>query len=173
MSLLLRLMVTMAVNHFPQICEHCGHCFSDEPVPDPQPVVHHATDIPFAPPGVVEHRGHRRGCPTCGKTTLAKLANNVPSGAFGVGAQAAVAYYTGARRCSRRETARIFHDLHGIDMSVETVKAIEENVAEALAPCYEEATGAISKSLVVHQDETGWREGGDKAWPWLAAMPFG
>lgn len=74
-----------------------------------------------------------------------------------------MAYYTGARRCSRRETARILRDIHGIEMSVGTVKAIEQRVSDALAPCYEEAAAAIPESEVVHQDETGWRQGGEKA----------
>jgi transposase len=163
-------LVTHVVNHYPDACEHCGCGLGADD--DPEPLIHQVTDIPFAPPEVTEHRRHRRKCPACAKTTLAQLPPDVPAGAFGIGVQAAVAYYTGARRCSRREVVRIFHDVHNIDMSVGTVTALEEKVSDALEVCYAEATEVLPKSPVVHQDETSWREGGEKAWLWLAANTF-
>lgn len=92
-------LVTGVVLHFPEACEYCGGGLNEE-VTDQEPAIHQVTDIPFSPPQVVEHRRHRRRWQACSKTTLAKLPEDVTLGAFGVGVQAAVAYYTGARRCS-------------------------------------------------------------------------
>jgi transposase len=137
--------VTRVVNHFPDQCEHCGEALP-EGLMDPEPLVHQVTDIPVVLPQVTEHRRHRGHCPRCARKTLAQLPPDVPAGSFGLGVDAAVAYYTGARRCSRRDTVRTLKDLHHIDISLGAVTAIEERVSEALKPCVDQAADAIQQS---------------------------
>jgi transposase len=163
--------INRVVDCFPQSCEHCGDTFTDD-CTDAEPVVHQVTDLPFASPETTEYRRHRRRCGHCSKVTLATLPAAVPTGAFGPGVQATVAYYSGARRCSRREVERIMQDIHNVDLSVGSVSAIEEQVSIALTPCVDEAREEVRQSKVVHQDETGWREANEKAWLWVAANTF-
>jgi transposase len=96
------------------------------------------------------------------------LPDDVPTSSFGPGVEALVAYYTGGNRCSRRETAQILADVHGISISLGAVKSIEERVSKAIAPAVAEAAEAIQSSAVIHQDETSWRQGNKKAWLWVA-----
>lgn len=164
--------VSRVENHFPSLCEHCGSEFAGDSAYDLDPIVHQVTDLPLVMPEVVEHRRHRLHCSQCKKATVAPLPAAVPAGSFGSGVEATVAYYTGARRLSRREVVRTMHDLHHVDLSLGAVKSIEERVSAALSPCVEEAREAIQQSQVVHQDETGWREANQKAWLWVAATAF-
>ena len=53
-------------------------------------------------------------------------------------------------------------------MSVGTISQSEKATTEVLAAPVEEARALCRRASVAHLDETSWREGGKRAWLWVA-----
>lgn len=152
-------------DHKPSTCDGCGAKLTGE---DPSPLRHQVTEIPPVKATVTEHRLHSITC-ACGATTQAGLRAGVPSGAFGPRLTALVGLLTGSYRVSRRNTQQLLLDCFGVRLSLGSVKALEDNLSDALAGCVEEATDYVqSETTSVGMDETGWRVRGQKAWLWTA-----
>jgi len=84
-------------------------------------------------------------------------------------AQAVGSLCTGAYRLSKRTTQRVLADLFGLQVSVGTISQLEAATTEAVASPVEEARTFVQEQASAHLDETGWREGGQRAWLWVAA----
>jgi transposase len=84
-------------------------------------------------------------------------------------AQAVGSLCTGAYRLSKRTTQRLLEDLFGLQVSVGTISQLEATTTAAVASPVEEARSFVQKQSSAHLDETGWREGGQRAWLWVAA----
>jgi len=84
-------------------------------------------------------------------------------------AQALASLCTGAYRLSKRTTQRLLDDFFGLQVSVGTISQLEATTTEAVASPVEEARSFVQKQSSAHLDETGWREGGQRAWLWVAA----
>jgi transposase len=79
-----------------------------------------------------------------------------------------VALCTGAYRLSKRTTGQVLEDLFGVPMSVGTISQCEKTTAGVLAAPVEQARGVVAEQEVAHLDETSWRQGGKRAWLWVA-----
>lgn len=79
---------------------------------------------------------------------------------------ATIAVLTGRYRLSKREAAACLADLIGVELAVGTISAVEQQVSAALAPVVAEAHAAVQTAPVVNMDETGWRQGRQRAWLW-------
>jgi transposase len=118
---------------------------------------------------VTEHRLHSQCCDGCGHATQAQLPDGVPQGAFGPRLQAALALFTGCYHVSKRIVQSALGDLFGVDLSLGSVSATEQNVSAALEVPVTEAHQHVQQSTgAVHADETGWREARKRAWLWIA-----
>jgi transposase len=153
----------------PERCHHCQHPLQGE---DPQPQRQQVTEIPPLKPAVIEYQLHRLVCPVCGEATRADLPPGIPTGGFGPRVQAITALCTGAYHLSKRATQNVLEDLFGVAMGLGTVANLEQGTMEALAEPVAEARAYVQAQPTAYLDETGWREGQERAWLWTAVTAW-
>jgi transposase len=149
----------------PERCSRCQHRLDGE---DGQPRRHQMTEIPPVRPMVTEYQLHRLVCPVCGEVARAELPTGVPLGEFGPRVQAITALCTGAYHLSKRTTQRVMEDLFGVPISLGTLAHLEQATAQAVAEPVAEARRYVRQQPAAYLDETGWREGQQRAWLWTA-----
>src|SRR5882724_570669 len=147
----------------PERCRRCQHPLSGE---DPHPQRHQVTDMPPVPPLVTEYQLQQLVCPVCGEVTQAELPRGVPTGGFGPRVQAITALCTGAYHLSKRTTQDLLEDLFGVSMGLGTVATLEHATVQAVAEPVAAARAYVQAQPAAHRDETGWREGQQRAWLW-------
>ena len=152
--------------------EHCRHCHQPLPSGTPQrrsrPWRHQVVELLPLAVRVTEYQLQVRRCPTCGRRTRADLPAGVPLRPFGPRLTAVVALLSGRYRLSRREVQQVLWDLWEVKLSLGAVLQQERAQSAALAPVVAEVRAAVEQSRVVNMDETGWREGKQRAWLWTA-----
>ena len=149
----------------PAQCTHCQAPLSGD---DPKPWRHQVIELPPIKPVVTEYQWHQLACPACGETTRAPWPEGVPSGTYGPRVQATVALCTGAYRLSKRTTQQVMDEVFGVPLSVGTISPLEQATTAAGAAPVEEARTYVHEQAVAHLDETSWRQGGKRAWLWVA-----
>ncbi len=148
--------------------DQCRGCHAPLLGDDPSPFRHQVIEMPPIKPVITEYQWHQLVCPDCGETTRAPWPAGVPSGTYGPRVQATVALCTGSYRLSKRTTQQVMDDLCGVPMSVGTISQSEKATTEVLAAPVEEARASVHDQAVAHLDETSWRQGGKRAWLWVA-----
>ena len=161
--------VDVAVPVKPERCHHCQHLLQGE---DPQPQRHQVTEIPPMKPVVTEYQLHRLVCPACGEETRAEVPAGVPTGGFGPRVQAITALCTGAYHLSKRTTQRALEDMFGVEMGLGTIANLEHATVQAVAEPVAEARAYVQRQPAAYLDETGWREGQQRAWLWTAVTEW-
>jgi transposase len=153
---------------WPDECENCHQDLGVGPrVEACEPGRHQVTELPVPKAQVAEWRTHAQCCPACSWVTQAKLPEAVPQTCFGPRLQATVAVLTGTYRLSKRMAQGLLNDLFGVEMALGSVTACEQRTSEALAEPVEEARRYAQCQPVGYADETGWRQGGKRAWVWV------
>jgi transposase len=150
----------------------CRRCLQPLQGEDPQPQRHQVTEIPSMKPAITEYRVHRLVCPACGEATRAALPAGVSPGGFGPRVQAITALCTGAYHLSKRTTQSVLQDLFGVPLCVGTISHLEHATAQALAEPVAEARTYVQAQPAAYVDETGWREGRQRAWLWAAVTAY-
>jgi transposase len=153
----------------PERCRRCQYPLQGE---DPQPQRHQVTEIPPIKPVITEYQLHRLVCPACGDATRAEVPTGVPTGEFGPRVQAITALCTGAYRLSKRTTQSVMADLFGVSVSRGTVAQLEQATVQALAAPVAAARAYVQAQPAAYLDETGWREGQQRAWLWTAVTAW-
>ena len=148
--------------------EQCRGCHAPLSGDDPTPFRHQVIEIPPCKPVVTEYQWHQLACPSCGATTRAPWPAGVPSGTYGPRVQATVALCTGAYRLSKRTTQQVMDEVFGVPLSVGTISPLEQATTAAVAAPVEAARTYVHAQAVAHLDETSWRQGGKRAWLWVA-----
>ena len=151
----------------PDACCRCGHTLVGE---DPEPYRHQVTEIPPVVAEVTEYRLHTLTCSECRAETRAELPAGVPKGAFGPHFQAMVSLLGGRYRLSKRNTVDIMADFFKTGVSLGSVPALEQRTNEAIREPVEKAREYVKTQSAVNMDETGWHEGNQRAWLWVAAI---
>jgi transposase len=59
-------------------------------------------------------------------------------------------------------------EVFGVPLSVGTISQLEQAMTEVLAAPVEEARTSVHAQAVAPLDETSWRQGGKRAWLWVA-----
>jgi transposase len=149
----------------PARCPRCQHPLHGE---DLQPQRHQVAEILPVRPVITEYQWHRVVCPVCGAATRAEVPAGVPPGGVGPRVQAIVALCTGAYHLSKRTTQSVLEELFGLRMSLGTVATLEHATVQAGAAPVAEARGDVQAQTTAYLDETGWREGPQRAWLWAA-----
>jgi transposase len=90
----------------------------------------------------------------------------IPTGGFGPRVQAITALCTGAYHLSKRTTQTMLADLFGVSIGLGTVANLEQATVQALAEPVAEARAFVQAQPAAYLDETGWREGRQRAWLW-------
>jgi transposase len=152
--------------------EQCRGCHAPLSGDDPTPFRHQVIEIPPIKPVITEDQWHQLVCPECGEATRAPWPAGVPSGTYGPRVHATVALCTGAYRLSKRTTQHGMDDLCGVPMSVGTISQSEQATTEVVAGPVEEAHTYVQEQKVAHLDETSWRQGGKRAWLWVAVTSW-
>ena len=150
----------------PLRCRQCGRRLQGD---DPQPARHQVTEIPPAQAEVTEYRRHTLACATCAVKTEAEWGAEVPKGRFGARLQATIAYFTGRLALSHRDAAEALSVLHGVEISLGSISAVQRQVSGALAAPVETAREFVRDQAVNNVDETGWREQSKLHWLWVNA----
>jgi transposase len=153
----------------PAPCPRCQHPLQGA---DPQPQRHQVTEIPAVKPVVTEYQLHRLVCPACGEATRAAVPAGVPAGSFGPRVQAITALCTGAYHLSKRTTQNVMEDLFGVAMGLGSIANLEQATAQAVAEPVAGARAYVQAQPSAHLDETGWREGRQRAWLWAAVTTW-
>jgi transposase len=148
--------------------EQCTQCQAPLLGDDPTPWRHQVIEIPPMKPVVTEYQWHQLVCAACGEITRAPWPDGVPSGTYGPRVPATVSLYTGAYRLSKRTTQQMMDEVFGVPMSVGTIGPLEQATTAAVAAPVEEARRYVHEQAVAHLDETSWRQGGKRAWLWVA-----
>ncbi len=152
--------------------EQCTHCQAPLAGEDPTPWRHQVIELPPIKPVVTEYQWHQLVCAACGEVSRAPWPTGVPSGTYGPRVQATVALYTGSYRLSKRTTQQMMDEVFGVPMSVGTISPLEQATTAAVAVPVEEARRYVHEQAVAHLDETSWRQGGKRAWLWVAVTSF-
>jgi transposase len=153
----------------PVWCTHCHHLLLGA---DPQPERHQVTEIPPVRAVITEYQLHQVVCPACGEATRAGLPVGIPTGGFGPRVQAITALCTGAYHLSKRTTQTMLADLFDVSIGLGTVANLEQATVQALAEPVAEARAFVQAQPAAYLDETGWREGRQRAWLWTAATAW-
>ena len=117
---------------------------------------------------VTEYRQHTLTCACCGTDTSAPWPEDMPAGGFGPRARATVAYLTGRQGLSQRDAQEALAALFHLDLSVGSIAALERQVSAAVAGPATEALAFVQVQDVANVDETGWKEGTQRRWLWVA-----
>ena len=104
----------------------------------------------------------------CGQTFLGSLPAGVPPGAFGVRVMAFTGLASGKYHLSKRNIRHILQDVFHFPLGLGSIAKTEALVEAALARPVKEAKASVQAQPVVHMDETGWNQGGQKRWMWAA-----
>ena len=153
----------------PEQCTHCQAPLSGE---DPKPWRHQVIELPPIKPVVTEYQWHQLVCAACGEVSRAPWPAGVPSGTYGPRVQATVALCTGSYRLSKRTTHQVMEEVFGVPMSVGTISPLEQATTAAVAVPGEGTRRYVHEQAVAHLDETSWRQGGKRAWLWVAVTSF-
>jgi transposase len=154
----------------PTACRRCGQALSGD---DAGPLRHQVAELPPIEPEVHEYRLHRLCCPRCKTVTCGDLPDGVPRTSFGPRLHAALSVLTGAYRLSKRQVSQLCSDLLGLTISVGMISKLERVTAEVLEGPVAELAEAVKAAEAANIDETGWREGGRKAWLWVVVTSLG
>src|SRR2546421_8095933 len=153
----------------PKQCTHCQAPLSGE---DPKPWRHQVIELPPIKPVVTEYQWQQLVCAACGEVSRAPWPAGVPSGTYGPRVQATVALCTGSYRLSKRTTQQAMSEVFGVPMSVGTISQLEQATTAVLDAPVEEARTYVHEQAVAHLDETSWRQGGKRAWLWVAVTSW-
>jgi transposase len=160
--------VNRVLTVLPDRCAGCGAALPSEARPgDPEDERRQVVELPPMAAEVTEYRLAARRCAACGETTRATPPAEARRGGFGVRFTALVTLLTGRYRLSKREAAACVGDLTGVEVSVGTVSALEQQLSGALAPVVAEVATAVQTAPVANLDETGWRLQRGRAWLWV------
>ena len=152
--------------------DQCSGCYAPLSGDDPTPFRHQVIELPPIQPVITEYQWHQLVCPGCGETTRAPWPEGVPSGTYGPRVHATVALCTGSYRLSKRTTQQAMDDLFGVPMSVGTISQSEKATTEVVAEPVAQARAYVQDQSVAHLDETSWRQGGKRAWLWVAVTSW-
>ena len=152
--------------------EHCRRCQPPLQMEEAQPQRHQMTEIPTVKPVVTEYQLHQLVCPACGEATRAEWPPGVPRGEFGPRVQAITALCTGASHLSKQTTQNVLADLFGVVLGLGSMANLEQATAQAMAAPVAEARASVQAQSAAQLDETGWREGQQRAWRWTAVTTW-
>ena len=151
--------------HHPANCT-CGHAV--DPTPIGEPKTQHVVELVDKPIMIIEHRLHGHRCPACDKVVWAKPPPGVIEGQlFGPRLQALIGYMKGALHASYTSLQTFFTDVLGIDVARSHFCNTIGRINDALAAPYEELGEHIPTEPVLHVDESGWKDNGDRYWIWV------
>jgi transposase len=148
--------------------EQCPYCQAPLSGDAPKAWRHQVIEIPPLKPVVTEYQWHQLMCSACGEVTRAPWPDGVPSKTYGPRVQATVALCTGSYRLAKRTAQQMMDEVFGVPLRVGTLSQLEQATTAVVAGPVEEGHTYVQEQEVAHLDETSWRQGGKRAWLWVA-----
>jgi transposase len=176
-----RLLVHEELHRHPNVCAACGAPLL---AAGPAYTGWDTIDlIPLAPGeaglklGVIRHVLHEAGC-ACGHRTRADHDRAPPDTAWsdvalgewrllGPRLTAVVVLLTVRYRLSRVKVKERLAELFGLQVSTGLIDPTIREAGRAAAPLESDLVAAIEQAVLVHADETSWREAGQARWLWV------
>ena len=146
----------------PPACRRCGEPLAGA---DLEPLRHQVWELPEILPVVTEYQRHRLVC-GCGCSTCADLPSGVPTGQAGPRLIAFSGLLMACFRQSKRRAAQFLGMILNQPASSGWMVLLQNRVAEAVAPAYDELAGRLPDQPALHIDESPTKEGQAKAWVW-------
>jgi transposase len=153
-------------DHYPDACPTCHDSLADVRRDACAVQTQYVWELPVVRPDVTAHQYHTVCCPGCANLVTAARPPDVPKGAFGPRAAAAVTILHGDYHLSDRSVPRLLHDFFGLPISLGSVVALQQEGSAALAPVYVAIHTAVQQQERCNIDETGWKEAGKRRWLW-------
>lgn len=131
---------------------------------------HQQHEFPIVRPVVTEYQIFSGTCNQCDKKHLGKLPDGVSWSLLGPRAIAMTANLSGTYRMSKQNIVGLYRDIFDFNLSTGMVCKAEKIVSHAVAAPVNEAKNFIRSAdqVVVHSDETGFKEKGKRMWAWIA-----
>jgi transposase len=147
----------------------CEACRSPLPASLPGKVMARHQQVELLRPAVTvtEYQAIGCGCPECGHITVGRIPKPVLRSVCGPMLSAAIGYLSACALVSRRGVEEVLSCLLGMELSLGSVFAREEELSQALAGPYETLKRQVRQAPVKHVDETGWKRAAP--WLWVAA----
>lgn len=152
----------------PLYCEHCQGQVTLQ-----GEARQYQIDLPEIRPWTTEFILQSGKCSECGREVVGRHPRQT-SQAFRVGnvqlgpsVLGFAAWLNKAGGLSYGKIAGLLQELAGFEVSRSALCRALLRMARKLEPLYEDLKAKIQSSPVVYPDETGWREGGHRAWLWV------
>lgn len=140
---------------------------------DPRPARQQVTALPPVRPVITASQWPRVVGPACGAATRAVGPVGLPTGGCGPRVQAIPALGTGASQLSHRPPQTMLADLCGVSIGLGTGANLEQATVQVLAEPVAEARALVPAPPTADLDETGGREGPQRAWLWTMVTTGG
>ena len=145
-------------------CPDCGGSLRPSPY---AAKVQQEVEIVATPTIVSEHQALAYWCNRCGKLHAASLPEAVrKAGLLGPRMTALVAFMKGVCHASFSTIRKFLRDVVRVNVSRGYLAKLIDKVSEALAPSYAELFVRLPDEAVLHIDETGHKENGERFWTW-------
>ena len=152
-------------------CPSCGEAVRPSGEP---PSIHQQVEVAPKPYIITQYNRESFYCPCCRSYGVAPLPSHIGPSAFGTRLSAFMVFLTGTCRLSRRIALSILREGLDIRAAVGTQSNIENRMAAALKPSYEEIEKQVRSSAETkHIDETGWKRWGKRAFVWIMSTASG
>lgn len=146
----------------PTECRRCGQKLTGT---DPEPLRHQVWELPDIQPLVTEYQQHRLLC-ACGCSTCGTLPHGTPTGQAGPRLIAFAGLLMACFRQSKRRAAQFLGMILNQPASAGWLVTLQNRVAEAVQPAYDELAAQLATQPVLNIDESPTKEGQTKAWVW-------
>ena len=151
------------VVHEVQACKQCQHNLSD--VKTEQIVKRQVFDLPPMQMQVTEHQAQVKTCCHCGVRNRAVFPVNVKAPVqYGANVLAHAAYLNSYHLIPLKRVREWFADCVGQAISEATIEKAVSQLADAVAPSLDVIYEGLTRSQIVHFDETGFRVNDRLAW---------
>lgn len=149
----------------PQEQCHCGGAI----VLNDKPHIHQVFDVPLAKYEVTEYRIYKGCCRSCREDYKGHLSAGVSPKGFGKRTQALLSLLTSKYRLSKRLVKSLFWDVYQMPICIGSVSNIEHVVSQSLNSAHTQVHQALKTEVVIHVDETGFKECHKSGWAWLVS----
>ena len=155
-------------NYEEHTLDQCGQCHTplNKPVKDYKRYVE---DIPPVIPKVTEHTVYGYWCPKCRKIVWPKITQALPNSMIGLRTVVYTAWLHYLIGVSVNNIVKVLAVFSSFTITTGGLTQAWKNLALTLEPFYHDIGQNISKSAVLHADETGWRLNGKTHWLWCFA----
>ena len=147
----------------------CEHCHADLRGVAPEDFeARQITELPAAPPLVLETRQHHVTCPHCLTLNRAVLPAGLAAGrCFGPNLEATVIFYKQTQHLSYERLVETMRDLHGVHLSEGALASIMQRAGEKAAPLAAAIKEQVIAGTVIRSDETSARVKARNWWQWV------